>query len=874
MRRLGLWICGLALGLSTALAAAPERNPVVSRTISLGQQTHRLIVGFRATAANRIEQVVPTHRPGGTVRVVQAQTSAADVDALVARTGLPLQKSRQMTPSMHVLFLQREFYGAEVETALAQLRADPAVQFAAVDGRRYPLAAPAPVTPNDPLFQPTPAGNPPATGQWYLGAPNPTVTVEGVATQDLSATNAVAAWGITTGSTGVVIADVDTGVNFDHPDLLRAGQGGRLLPGYDFVGQDYDATSGKALGTFLTANDGDGWDPDPSDPGDWIAQSDIGSFFTTTNCGDPSQSGGLIGSSWHGTRVMGVLGALTNNSLGVAGMNWNSWLLPVRALGKCGGYDSDIITGIQWATGMAVTGVPANPYPADIVNLSLGGDTTACSASAYQTPLQGVTAMGVLVVIAAGNSSGATENPGNCGASVANGGVAGVIAVAGLRNVGTKVGYSSAGPEVGIAAPAGNCINSTGNCLRSIDTTVNEGTTVPTTSGYTNEVNANLGTSFATPIVAGVASLMRSVNGNLTPAQLVARLESSSTAFPTPPQGTTTICPTADPNTGECYCPQPSAGTPGQCGAGMVNALAAVQAAQAPIAAVMISGTTVNASASAAGCNPTSSGGTPLTVASYAWSATPAPLIPAGSTGSSVPVNTAAGAGTIMLVITDSQGGTDTATIAVSAGGVITSTAPTAGGSSANACPKPLAVTIAPPTVSQAFSPASVAPNTLSTLTITLANTNGFDLTQAAFTDTLPTGLAVPSTSQVSISCAVTASATTPNPNSPSYTATTLSAPNIIIPASGSCAITVPVQATTAGTYTSSVAAGALTTAPAGANTVPSTASLSVVTPASSGHGGGSLGWPDLLLGLSALILARGRAWRGAAKAARDSRRG
>ena len=71
---------------------------------------------------------------------------------------------------------------------------------------------------------------------------------------------------------------------------------------------------------------------------------------------------------------MGVLGALTNNGVGIAGMTWNPYILPVRALGKCGGYDSDIIAGIQWAAGMSVdAGVPDNPYPADIINLSLGG---------------------------------------------------------------------------------------------------------------------------------------------------------------------------------------------------------------------------------------------------------------------------------------------------------------------------------------------------------------------------------------------------------------------------------------------------------------------------------------------------------------------
>src|SRR5260370_176324 len=144
------------------------------------------------------------------------------------------------------------------------------------------------------------------------------------------------------GSTGTVIADVDAGVRFDHPDLLRAGLGGRLLPGYDFVGEDLNPSTGAALSTFLIANDGDGWDPDPSDPGDWVSSTDQKNttLFPTSSCA-------LQDSSWHGTRVMGVLGALTDNGVGVAGMTWNPYLLPVRALGKCGGCDSDITAGMQ-----------------------------------------------------------------------------------------------------------------------------------------------------------------------------------------------------------------------------------------------------------------------------------------------------------------------------------------------------------------------------------------------------------------------------------------------------------------------------------------------------------------------------------------------
>src|SRR5277367_1267622 len=545
--------CCAALSAGQSPAASPEYNPVRRIPVSIGPEAHRLIVGFRATPANAVIKTVTFRRRQRTYSYTQAETAPATAQALAQRAGVAVTITRQITPSMHVLFLPKTLYGADVGRALAKLRADPAVEFAAVDQRRYALGA---VTPNDPLFLPTPGV---ASGQWYLLAPNPTATVEGVQTQDLSAIDAVDAWGITTGSAsietssaGVVIADVDTGVVFDHPDLLRAGFGGNLLPGYDFVDQDYNPNSPyNALGTYLIANDGDGWDPDPSDPGDWINSSDVANALF---------SGDTVGpSSWHGTRVVGVFGAHSDNGIGVTGISWGSWILPVRALGKGGGYDSDIIAGIQWAAGLTVTNpdggsVPVDPYPADIINLSIGGSTDSSTSSDgmdYNTALTQVTGMGVLVVIAAGNESGPVDLPGNCAGSIP-----GVMAVAGLRNVGTKVGYSSFGPEISVSAPAGNCVNSSGLCLRSIDTTVNLGTTVPAGNGYTDETNVNLGTSFATPIVSGVAALMRAVNGNLTPAQLEARIEASATAFP-PNSGNIPVCPTLDTADGsdQCSCP-------------------------------------------------------------------------------------------------------------------------------------------------------------------------------------------------------------------------------------------------------------------------------------------------------------------------------
>ena len=810
------------LTLAPATAAVPELNAVRTHSVQLGPEASRLLVGFRATPGNAVVKAVRV-RARQSITVVQAGTSDADVAGLALRTGLPMARSRQITPSMHVLYLQKTVYGADVHALLKKLRADPSIEFADVDQRRYAHAMP-----NDPLFVPTTG----ASGQWFMQTPSSTtITLGGVATQDLSATDAISAWAITTGSTGTVIADVDTGVRFDHPDLLRAGAGagfgGRLLPGYDFVGEDLNPTTGAALGTFLIANDGDGWDPDPSDPGDWINSTDQmnTTLFPAKTC--PTQD-----SSWHGTRVMGVLGALTNNGVGIAGMTWNPYLLPVRALGKCGGYDSDIIAGMQWAVGMTVmdssgNNVPDNPYPADIINLSLGG--TGSCPSAYANVISNLTTMGVLVVASAGNENGPVDAPGNC---------AGVLAVVGLRNVGTKVGYSSFGAEAGVAAPAGNCVTTSGPCYRSIDTTSNTGLTTPGTNTYTDQTNPNLGTSFSAPIVSGIAALMRAVNANLTPPQLIARIEASASPFPpnnsVPPLP---VCPATDATTQECSC------VVGQCGAGMVNALSAVTAALNPIAVITSTSSTMfDASASVAACN--------LTVASYAWTASGGIAIQGAANLPQVTVMSNGTAGTLMLTVTDSAGHHDnTASVSFTAAGAATVNAPSSAGTAATACPAPLTVTPVAPTVSEAFSPTSVGENTASTLTITFKNANGFALTQSAFTEAAPANLSIQTSPAPTTTCSGASGTLTS-----SASAVTMAGANI--PANGSCTMTLTVMSATAGTYANPIAANALATGPAGGSSGTASASLTVTAPAGK-SGGGDLDWLDMMFVAGVLLAGR-----------------
>ena len=833
------------LGLMPGFAAAAaEWNPVRSHPVEIGPQASRVVVGFRSTPGNSIIKEIKSRAKTRAIQVTQAQTSHADVASLLVRTSIATRGSRQFAPSMHVVFLDKTLYGADVAAMLDKLRADPAVAFAEVDERRYPHTLP-----NDPLFKPTAT----ATGQWYMGTPS-TATP----TSDAAATDAVSAWGITQGSSGTVIADVDTGVRFDHPDLLRAGFGGRLLPGYDFVGQDLDQSNSAPLGSYLVANDGDGWDPDPSDPGDWIDSTDLKNtqVFPSKNCS-------VENSSWHGTRVMGVLGAVTNNDVGIAGMTWNPYLLPVRALGKCGGLDSDIIAGIMWSVGLTVfndsgSPVPENPYPADIINLSLGGTAGACPSD-YKSLVAQLASMGVLVVASAGNESGPVDIPASC---------PGVLAVAGLRNVGTKVGYSSLGPEVGIGAPAGNCVNVTAGspCLRSIDTTINEGATTPGASGYTDQINSNLGTSFSAPIVSGIAALMRAANANLTPAQLIVRMKASATPYPQPvTTPATPQCVNGSTSSVECAC------TTTTCGAGMANAFSAVKAALNPIAAVKIpagftSGSgTFDAGGSAPACN--------VTIASYAWSSTPAIHIVSGATSSAVNVM-ATGAGTLTLVVTDSSGNTDTAIVTFTSGGA-TTPAPAVAGSAASACVAPMTVTPLAPVVSAAFSPATVAANASAMLVVTFTNSNPFALTQSGITVSVPAGLTLGSQAPASTCSGGALSLTSAS------SSVTLAGANI--PANGSCVVSFGVMSATDGVYAAGIPANALVTGPAGSNVEPASATLTVTATggalvgdgnATVPHGGGGeLDWMDILLIAGVLLVARGHAAKRLARAGAEPAR-
>jgi serine protease len=558
-----------------------------------------------ARAQPPTDQIIVKWRDGTTAAGTRMQK-------LGASAGMRLQHKQQLDGDTEVLQLDRARSSQEMSAVLERMAADPNVEYAVADERRWIHA-----TPGDPLF----------ADQWYFQS------------TEVSATHAQQAWDVTVGSNTTVVAVLDTGVRFEHPDLLRLSQAGKLLDGFDFVSQT------------PYANDGDGRDTDASDPGDFVTAADkMQAAFTTCDASN---------SSWHGTRVSSLIAALTNNAEGIAGTGWNTLILPVRVLGKCGGTDSDIIAGMRWAAGIAVPGAPANPTPAQVINLSLGG-TGACSA-AYQSAVNEIVARGVLIVASVGNDGGGVAAPANC---------AGVLGVTGIRHAGTKVGFSNLGPGSGIGAPGGNCVNvspldADHPCLFSITAARNTGTTVPVASAYTDRFpNFNVGTSFSAPLVAGAAALMHSLNSRLTPAQSIALLKGSAAPFPTTSTTTTTFChvPVGDLQQEECIC------TTATCGAGMLNTQGAVLAAQRPFA-IAEAPTTINTATAVNIDARDSFASNGRTIASFQWTAL-------GVTGATPTFGDAAQALTTMqvadastftlrLTVTDDQGSQDTADIAV-----------------------------------------------------------------------------------------------------------------------------------------------------------------------------------------------------------------
>lgn len=438
--------------------------------------------GLSLQSSKTTDRIIIKYKNTSSMNAAGASALALTRRNAITKLGMDIRHVRQMHSGAHIMRLNKHTPINEIHALLSSIQADPEVEYAEPDLLLKPMSIP-----NDSRYN----------EQWHYF-------------ESTAGINLPAAWDITQGASAIV-AVLDTGVR-PHSDLAA-----NLLPGYDMISD------------LSIAQDGNARDADASDPGDWAPAGACGTGSAASS------------SSWHGTHVAGTIGAVGNNSTGVAGVAYAAQILPVRVLGRCGGYTSDIADGIIWAAGGSVSGVPVNNQPADVINLSLGG-SGSCGIT-QQNAINTARSLGSTVVVAAGNENmnAANSNPANCN---------GVIAVAAVNRSGSKASYSNFGSVVDVAAPGGQT-NITANGILS---TLNAGSTGPGNDSYA----FYQGTSMATPHVAGVAALLYSVSPGITPDQVELALKSTSRAFP-----------------GICS----------QCGSGIIDAAAAVMSTGASVPA-------------------------------------------------------------------------------------------------------------------------------------------------------------------------------------------------------------------------------------------------------------------------------------------------
>ncbi|HEX4910266.1 MAG TPA: S8 family peptidase [Permianibacter sp.] len=412
----------------------------------------------RAQKTGLTDRLIIKYKDGSQSTGKTGLVTVSALDRASAKAGERLQLVRKNAFGAQVMKLDRKLTEREVSAIAARIAEDADVEYAEPDRIMKPF-----LTPTDSQY----------SSQWHYY-------------ESTGGLRAPAAWDITNGA-GVVVAVLDTGYR-PHADLAA-----NLLPGYDMI-------SDTAVG-----NDGNGRDSDAQDPGDWIAANECGGTHAAQD------------SSWHGTHVAGTIAAVTNNGNGVAGVAYGAKVVPVRVLGKCGGYTSDIADGIIWASGGTVSGVPANANPAKVINMSLGG-SGACDTTT-QNAINGARSRGTVIVVAAGNDNANANNfnPGNC---------AGVVNVAATNRSGGRAYYSNYGTSVDVAAPGG--AQSSANDANGVLSTWNSGTSSPGSDAYV----FMQGTSMAAPHVAGVAALIKAVKPAATPDEIETILKTTARAFP------------------------------------------------------------------------------------------------------------------------------------------------------------------------------------------------------------------------------------------------------------------------------------------------------------------------------------------------------
>ncbi len=578
-----------------------SKTPVAHQQAT-GQKVDKLIVKLR----------------GSRTQVRAAALSADRVQAMSTSAGVGMKALRAMAGGSHLMQLDSAMTLDEARAAAARIAQDPNVEYAEPNVRFRAL-----FDPNDSRYM---------QWQWNLFSPTSSYTGQaGAATVTATAAggaNLPPAWDRTTGSSAVIVAIIDTGI-VNHPELS-----GRVLPGYDFV----SSANGAGLPANFVANDGDGPDADPSDPGDWVTVEEKTLYPDECATGETAPYT-PFDSSWHGTHIAGVAAAMGNNNAGIAGVAWNVQVVPVRALGKCGGDLSDIAEAIRWAAGLPVGNAPMNANPAHVINLSLGGGDT-CGPT-MQAAVDAAIAAGAVIIAATGNDGNVGMiAPANCN---------GVVAVTAHSINGENASYANIGAGTTLSAPgggpptslgAGSAIDNAAWDGYYIYSTVLFGPTTPTSVTATGDSGPAyagfVGTSPAAPQVAGVAALVKSLAPDATPAFIKAWLGMSDRVRP-------------HPIGGYCYA------LVQECGRGLLDAEKAVQGAIERIPAVE-----VNASA-----RVVDAGGTVTFTAAFTafpgksiqtavWSTTAGTL--SASTGTTATLTLPTGYAEVSLTATDNEG--------------------------------------------------------------------------------------------------------------------------------------------------------------------------------------------------------------------------
>jgi serine protease len=427
----------------------------------------------RGGARFRTKQLIIQFRDSETRRI-QSISRDQSLPGVALPDGRNLKFLRRFGSNGVVARLPEDVTLNDAQRIADELAKQPGIAAVQPDKRYFPA-----LVPNDPAYPPG-ANAIQDPGQWHLF-------------EDTAGINMPGAWDQSTGSAAVVVAVVDTGI-VPHRDLDAA----RVLPGYDFfsdVTLDNDGMPGR--------------DNDPADPGDATSAGECGA-------GEPAED-----SSWHGLSVAGVIAAQSDNNMDIAGMDFQARLLPIRALGKCGGLLSDVADAVRWAAGVPVAGAPLNANPASVINLSLGG-SGACT-SQEQDAINAAVARGAVVVVAAGNEGGSIQNvsPANC---------KNVIVAGAIARDGRIASYVSTGVNVDVTAPGGDNPNPPDplDPPNGVLTLSNFGTTTPAGDALA----IVQGTSFTAAQVSAVASLMRAVDATLSPAMVENVIKATTRAFP------------------------------------------------------------------------------------------------------------------------------------------------------------------------------------------------------------------------------------------------------------------------------------------------------------------------------------------------------